>query len=112
MLRVAGVTLMVARRCCTVTNEESLVPPASVATTYVEPFATANTEPIAFTFTLKVSRLVQVNVPATFAPTLSFACAARRNVSESAVSVSKRGLTTVDAATAPAVTVTGVEAGA
>ncbi len=57
MLRVPGVTLMVAMRCWTTTSVESFVPPASVATTYVDPSAIAVMTPAEFTVATPGTRL-------------------------------------------------------
>src|SRR3972149_5251780 len=54
MLRLAGVTLMVATRCCTTIWAVSAVPPASVATTLVVPLALAVTRPAAPTLAVLV----------------------------------------------------------
>ncbi len=55
--RLAGVTLIVAMRCCTTVSDESFEPPVSVATTYVEPLATEVTTPDALTVAIAVLRL-------------------------------------------------------
>src|SRR5258708_37130509 len=55
--RLAGVTLIVAMRCCTTVSDESFEPPVSVATTYVEPLATEGTTPDALTVAIAVLRL-------------------------------------------------------
>src|SRR5512143_1820998 len=106
MLRVAGVTLTDATRCCTTICAESFVPPDSVATTHVEPFATDVTRPAVLTVAMPVARLTHVNVPFTVAPAASFAVAVSWKVAVSAVRVSTFGVTVVEATAPDAVAVT------
>ena len=78
-----------------------MVPPLSVATTFVEPLAIAVTTPEGLTVATAGVRLVHTKVPATFASEMSLAWAVSPKVAPIAVSVSKRGVIVVDTTAPP-----------
>ena len=103
----AGLTLIVAIRCCTTIRDESLVPPASVATMYAAPLATAVTRPLVLTVAADVLRLSHVQLPATTLPAASRPVTVSGRVPVMEVIVSTCGETVVEArAPAPRLAVT------